>query len=162
MELVNTRNTARPKQQPAHANKVKEKNDKQRVPEFAAEKICAFPEVHPPKRIPEVAPSAMNHQQKSLVGTPKYVRQCRAVPQAAQDHHSHQVHISARLSSAVASEWNVEIIAQPGGQRDVPVPPEIRRIGDEIRRAEIDWQFEAHNFGQAARNVRVARKVSID
>ena len=49
----------------------------------------------------------------------------RAVPEAAEEEHGDQVDVAARRADAVAAERDVEVVAEPGRQRDVPAPPEL-------------------------------------
>ena len=64
--------------------------------------------------------------------------------------------------SAVAAERDVEVVAQPGRQADVPVAPELLRRAHEVREAEVLDQLDAHQLRGAARDVRVAGEVAVD
>ncbi len=67
-----------------------------------------------------------------------------------------------RLAMAVAAEWFVEIVADPGRQRDVPSPPELGERAGNIGRIEILPQPEAEHAGEPDRHVGVAGKIEID
>ena len=58
-------------------------------------------------------------------GAPNHERPIRAVPQTAQEHRGQQVGIGSYAAAVTAAERDVQIIAQPGGQRDVPPAPKI-------------------------------------
>src|ERR1044071_484196 len=50
-----------------------------------------------------------------------------AVPHPAEQHRQHQIAVRLPPAAPVAAERLVEIVAQPGGERDVPALPEIGR-----------------------------------
>src|SRR5436853_7697244 len=54
----------------------------------------------------------------------------RAMPEPTEEHGEDQVNVSAAESAPVSAQGDVKILAQPGGERDVPAPPEI---GDRFR-----------------------------
>src|SRR5262249_5535713 len=48
-----------------------------------------------------------------------------AVPESAGEHREHQIDARTRGTLPVSAEGNVEVVAQPGRQRNVPATPEI-------------------------------------
>ena len=84
------------------------------------------------------------------------------MPKAAEQHGDHQVAISHPSAAAVAAEWNVQVIAQPGGERDVPAPPEIGDPPREIGTPEIDREMEAEQLCHADRHIGVTGEIEID
>ena len=85
-----------------------------------------------------------------------------AVPEPAQDHHRHQVDVGADGPAAVPAERDVEIVAQPVRQRDVPASPELGDGPADIGEAEVLQEVEAHHLPQADRHVRVAGEVEVE
>src|SRR5690349_559662 len=49
----------------------------------------------------------------------------RAVPKARKNHGRHQVKGSSPLAACAAAKRNIQIIAKPGAQADVPTTPEL-------------------------------------
>ena len=84
------------------------------------------------------------------------------MPEAADDHREHQVAVGAALAAAVAAEGDVEVIAEPGREADVPAAPEILRAGREVGQVEIQHQLEAQALGDAPGDVGVAGEVAVD
>ena len=101
-------------------------------------------------------------EQKAVVEAPRDERPGGAVPEAAEQHGGHEVALGAGRAPAVAAEGNVEVIAEPGGEADVPAFPEIARVDGEIGVAEIEHEPEAEHQGQAAGHVGIAGEVAID
>ena len=104
----------------------------------------------------------MCDQQGSMVKSPQNIGDSRAMPESAKHHRDHQIAIDTRRGAAISTEWNIEVIAQPSRKTDVPIVPESGWIADEIRRFKIFHQFEAHQFGQAARYVGITGKIRIN
>ena len=108
-------------------------------------------------------PPALDGERYSAVqSAPDHEGPVRAVPQAAEQHGQHQVDVGARCAAAIAAERHVEIVAQPGRQRDVPAPPEIGEADRRVRHAEVVRQAETEAQRGADRDGRVAREVAED
>src|SRR5439155_540889 len=82
----------------------------------------------------------------------------RAVPEAAEEEDEPEVEIGAGGAVAIAPEGNVEIVAKPRRERDVPPPPELRHRSGDIRVVEVLREAEAEEPGQPDGHVRVARE----
>ena len=93
---------------------------------------------------------------------PQHERPVRAVPQAGDQERDQQVQPPPALPLAVAAERNVEIIAEPRGQRDVPAAPEIADARREVRRVEVLHQVEAEDLRRADRDHGIAAEVAVD
>src|SRR5476649_476794 len=63
-----------------------------------------------------------------------------AMPQSADEHYDHEVDHGACGASAVAADRNIKIVAQKGGERDVPAAPEIREADRGIGEPEIIFE----------------------
>ena len=100
-------------------------------------------------------------QGQAVQGAPEDEGQTRPVPQAAQEHGQHQVQIGPTPAFAVAAQGDVEIIPQPGGQRDMPAPPEIPGADRQVGQAEVDRQVVTHHPGRADGHVGVAGEVAV-
>lgn len=84
------------------------------------------------------------------------------VPQPAQQHRDEQVQIGSRSATAVATERNVEVITEPGGQGDVPASPELGDVAGEIGLVEILGQLNAQQAADPPGDIGVAGEVAID
>src|SRR5262249_16789513 len=95
-------------------------------------------------------------------GSPDQERQIGAVPQPAEQHGEKQIAIGATAALRVTSEGNIEIVAQPSAQADVPASPEVLEALREIRLAEVDHEMEAAQLRGPAGDVAVAAEVAVD
>ena len=62
----------------------------------------------------------------------------------------------------IAAQRDVEIVAQPARQRDVPALPEVGWRLRQVGREEVARELDAEQLGQTARDVGVGREVAID
>jgi hypothetical protein len=104
----------------------------------------------------------VGNQEEPVEAAPDHERPGRAVPQAAEHHRDHQVRERARLRTAIATERDVQVVAKPCRQADVPVTPEFLRGPDEIRESEVLEELDAHQLGRAAGDVRIPGEIAID
>src|SRR3954469_17313148 len=73
----------------------------------------------------------IQREEQAVIGAPQYEIPAGAVPQPGGEEADPEIDVGARLTAAVAAKGYIEIVADPGGERDVPAPPEIRdRLGD--------------------------------
>src|SRR5437867_740217 len=105
---------------------------------------------------------AVADEKRAVERSPKHEVPGRAVPKAAEHHRQEQVAIGLDAPPAVAAERDVEVIAEPGRQRDVPAKPEVAGVQREVRQLEIYHELESHELRNAARDVGVAREVAVD
>src|SRR5947209_14817663 len=85
-----------------------------------------------------------------------------AMPKAAQQEHRAEIDVCARVRPAIAAERNIEIIAKPGRQADVPAPPELGDRKLRIGNSEVAREAHADRDRKSDRHVRVAHEVEID
>ena len=87
-----------------------------------------------------------NDEPEAMQGPPDYKCPRRSVPDAAQDEHNHDIENPTHSADPVAAQGNVDIVAKPGGQRDVPAAPELGQARREIRLAKIGLQVVPRIF----------------
>ena len=63
---------------------------------------------------------------------------------------------------AIAAERDIEVIAQPCAEADVPATPEFLKCLGKIRLAEIDHEMKSENLSRAPGNIAVAAEVSVN
>ncbi len=85
-----------------------------------------------------------------------------AVPEASEEHGDEEVSAGAPGARAVASEADVEVIAEPGGEADVPPLPEFAWGGGGVGDVEIRHEIEAQEAGGAAGDIGVSGEVGVD
>ena len=71
-----------------------------------------------------------------------------AVPQSAQEEDDDVMEVRPAWAAPVAAQGNVDVIPEPGGERDVPAPPElpdgsghigIVEVLKELESRDVDW-----------------------
>ena len=59
--------------------------------------------------------------------SPEYEIPACTMPQACYEHGDQKISHHGGASTAIATQWNVEVIPEPRGKTDVPASPEITR-----------------------------------
>lgn len=85
-----------------------------------------------------------------------------SVPDAADEEGDHDVAVFADARAPASSKRNVNIIAEPRAQGNMPASPEAGDALCKIRRPEIDIQLKTKNSCGADRDGGVACKIGID
>ena len=86
----------------------------------------------------------------------------RAVPEPGREPDDQQIEDHAPAAAAAAAEREIQIVAEPRAERDVPPAPELRHAQREIRAAEVLRQVEAEHPADADGHERVAPEVKIE
>src|SRR5271166_2738542 len=93
---------------------------------------------------------------------PDHERPLRSMPQPSKEHGNNEVAIGLPRPVAAPAERDVEVVAQPRGERDVPALPEVARRRRDVRLTKIEDQVEAEPLRDAARDRGVAGEVAVD
>lgn len=86
----------------------------------------------------------------------------RSVPGPADKHGQEEVAVLLEFAVAVAAQGNVEKIAQPCAQRNVPAPPEVHDARGFVGGVEVFRQAQAQHKAQTQGHIRIAGKVKIE
>ena len=84
------------------------------------------------------------------------------VPQPGNEEDDEGVADFLGRGGAASAEGNVEVVAEPGVERDVPSAPELGDAPREIGDAEVAFQPDAEEFSATKGNIRVAGEVAIN
>ena len=103
----------------------------------------------------------MHCKQRSMVPAPEQIHPTGTVPQATKHHSYEIIEICAEASLARSTEWNVQIVAQPGAEGYMPSVPEFGGILRFERRTEIVLEPLAHKQGDTDGHIGITRKVAI-
>ena len=85
-----------------------------------------------------------------------------AVPEPRHDHGQEIVEQGPRLPLPVAAQGDVDVVPEPGGERDVPAAPELREVERAVGVEEVVVQAETHQRGDADGEVGVAGEIKVD
>ena len=83
------------------------------------------------------------------------------MPQAAEQHGEEQVAIGLQRGAAIAPQADVQVVAQPGGQADMPAPPEFGDRLADIGLVEVLHEAEAHHQAQTNGHAAVAGEIEV-
>ena len=149
-----TATVGRPEEDPGEAHDVER--------DQPADDPPARPERPEPGGFAPQHPHPLQHQPAALDGPPHHERPAGAVPQPAEEHGEEQVDAGPQLALPVAAEPDVQVVAQPAGQRHVPAAPEVLQRAGGVRRVEVLRELDAEEQGEADGDVGVAGEVGVD
>ena len=84
------------------------------------------------------------------------------VPEPGDEEDDEDVADGLGLGDAGSAEGDVEVVAEPGGEGDVPTPPELGDVAGEVGELEVGHQLEAEELGGADGDVGVPGEVPVD
>ena len=107
-------------------------------------------------------PELFHDQHREQPQTPEQEVQVRAVPEAGRKPDDEEVEDHALAAAVAAAERDIQILAEPRAERDVPAAPELRHAQRQIRAAEVLRDVEAQHPADADGHERVAPEVKIE
>ena len=84
------------------------------------------------------------------------------MPQARQEPDDGQIQDLPRLTAAVAAQRDIDVFPEPGGQADVPAPPELRHGAGLIGVLKVFQKVEAKQMAQTDGHIGIAGEIEID
>ena len=107
-------------------------------------------------------PCPLDHQKGAVMDAPDHEGPVRAMPKPADEKDETEIAVSLGCGAAIAAERDVEIVAQPLRQADVPAAPELGDRARPIGQTEIARERKAERDAKPDRHVRVAGEIEID
>lgn len=83
------------------------------------------------------------------------------MPQSAEQKDYHDVEHPTADTHTTAAKGDIEIVAEPCGERDMPSVPKLTDAGAEIGCAEVIHKVVAHRLGTAESYGAIAEEVAI-
>src|SRR5437879_1942613 len=84
-----------------------------------------------------------------------------AVPKSRQNHGRQKVQGGFPFAIGASTERNVQIIAKPGTQANMPAPPEILEPVRQKGLPEIHHEMKAHQLSAAPGDIAIAAEISV-
>ena len=84
------------------------------------------------------------------------------MPEAAQEEDYEGVPYDFRLAAPAAAKRDVDVVAEPRCEGDMPAAPEFRDVAAQIRYLEILYQPDAEKLGASDGDVGIAREVAVN
>ena len=132
-------------------------DEDQKVREQDVEQQVDFGE---PRLVLRRRQQALDDLQRAVEHAPGDVLERRAVPQARDGVDDHQVSGLLELAAAARAQREIDVIAEPGRQADVPSGPEVLHGVREVRLAEVGHQLHTQHLRRADGDVAVAREIA--
>lgn len=104
----------------------------------------------------------LHNLQDAVNPAPDNIGQAAAVPETADQKREQKIQAVPETSHPAAAKRNVDIIAKPGGEGDVPTAPKFPDGEGKIGVLEVGHKLDAEKSGTADGDVRVAGKVAVD
>ena len=101
-------------------------------------------------------------EERGVDAAPSDERPIGAVPKTAHQEDDEHVADGLPLANARTAKRDVEVVAEPRRERDVPTPPKLRDVAREVRRLEVGHELDAKEFGGADGDVAVAGEIPVD
>ncbi len=101
-------------------------------------------------------------EEQRVIRSPSNERPVRPVPKSADEENNQSVAHNLPLAAPAAAERDVDVVAKPGGERNMPSAPELCHIAREIREGEVSHQPKAEQPCRPDCNIGVSREVSVD
>ena len=97
-----------------------------------------------------------------MIGTPGDKSPVSPMPETAEEEDNKRVANNLCLGAAATAEWDIHIIPEPSGQRNVPTSPKLRDVAAEIRDIEVPHQLDSKEFGCSDGDVGITREITVD
>ena len=97
-----------------------------------------------------------------MIKAPAHERPVRTMPNATHEHHEEKVEVHATRRYAVATQRNVQVIAEPARERNMPALPEVRNADRAIRAVEVAREMEPEHKAKTNRHIRIRREVKVN
>ncbi len=100
-------------------------------------------------------------EQHGMIGSPADERPVGAVPEAADKEYNQRVAHRLPLAAPASAQRDVDVVAEPGGERYVPAAPELGDVSREIGEIEVAHQVDAEQARRADGDVRISREIAV-
>ena len=102
------------------------------------------------------------HLINSVEKAPEQEGKARSVPEPRHRKNNQNVEVFSPCAPPVSAKRNIKIIPEPGGQRNMPVPPEFRNRRRQIRRSKILHHPETQDPCRADGDRRIPGKITVN
>ena len=109
-----------------------------------------------------LAAPSFQDKEKAVESAPENEVPFRTVPETTDDHDNRQIEVGSAFAFAISAERDVEVVAQDGGERDVPAAPKFGDALGAVRRIKISWEFETEHSAKTDCHVGIAAEVEVD
>ena len=97
-----------------------------------------------------------------MEGAPNDKGERGAVPEAADEEDDYNIQRPTREFHAVAAEGDIDIVAEPRGEGDVPAAPEISNGAGGVGAIEVEREVVAQHARAADGDIGISAKITIN
>ena len=107
-------------------------------------------------------PAALKAGEQSVAETPENKGPVRTVPESRAEEDNEPVQRGAGTTLPVSSERIIQVLPEPGGQGDMPLPPEVTDGRRGIGKEKVLLDRKAEHAAHANGHVAVAGEIKVD
>lgn len=97
-----------------------------------------------------------------MIGSPCDESPVGAMPEPTQQENDKRVTDHLCLRAAAAAQRDIDVIAEPSRQRNVPSAPELGNVAAEIRHVEVAHQPDAEQLRSADGDVGISGEIAVN
>ena len=101
-------------------------------------------------------------EEAGMVESPGEESPVGAMPEAADEEDDKGVAHHLPLADTTAAQRDVDVVTEPGGQRDMPAAPELGNVAAEIGVGEVAAQADSEELGGTDGDIAVACEVAVN
>lgn len=95
----------------------------------------------------------MECQCKSVCESPEHETPIGAVPKSTHEHGDEEKEVGVEFAFSVSAEWDIDIIAQPAAEGNMPFAPEYGDVGCGVGIVEVLFEAITQHEGNTYGNV---------
>ena len=84
------------------------------------------------------------------------------MPQSGKHPHHHDISHMLSLTHPISSKRDIDIIAEPCAQRNVPSSPEFRDTFRHIGIKKVLFKFKTEHLPKTDRHIRISAEIKVD
>lgn len=104
----------------------------------------------------------LHEQQHEVPEAPAKKRPVRTVPDARERPDNEEIVHPTPPRDPVAAQRDIDIVAEPSAEGDMPPPPELRRAPRDIRIIEVLHEVEPEHASETNRHIAVPGKIKVN
>ena len=112
--------------------------------------------------VPLFNPLRIEQKVQPVQRPPDYKGPVGAMPEAADHEHEKRVQSCPPRAEPVAAQRNIEVLAEPSGEGDMPPAPEILDVRGEVGIGEVPRHVQREQPGASDSDIRIAAEVTVD
>lgn len=97
-----------------------------------------------------------------MVESPEDESKTGAVPESGKEEYDYQIQVGSVFTFFVTAQRDIEILPEPGSQRDMPPAPELGNGRGHVGISEVLQEFESEHLAETDSHIRISREIVIN